>query len=434
MEQSPNPQIVTQQDIADALGISRSTVAMALNPQHEHKLLPETSGRIKEYAKKVGYRPQRYAQIMRGGRTHIVGVIARMGQYTSNHELIFRLANELNHAGYRLVLVDPQWFGNSQEGVRNYLLDQAVEGVIFCNLVQPFEAISMRDLLPTSMPVVSLQSSLDGVPTLRADVQAVFHQLTRYHLALGSRKLNLLSMYRDAGVLDKPGWTILARAEGFARAIQSAGGVVIASEATQELLEIRGCKSRTPSGYRGIVGRILAPDKTPRVTNAYENGFHQMMRMIEGDGLPDSLICMNDDTALGALAACADRRITVPEDVRISGYDDTPAGQFGMVPLTTVRKPLDELTKSAAKVVLQAIQNPKKTKTHTPVLLPCEIVIRRSSATEEENRELVENGFFKNTSKSVHFDFSPEQERQEHLRADYLESINPRLAQKSKAE
>lgn len=433
MEQSPNPQIVTQQDIADALGISRSTVAMALNPQHEHKLLPETSGRIKAYAKEVGYRPQRYAQIMRGGRTHIVGVIARMGQYTSNHELIFRLANELNHAGYRLVLVDPQWFGNSQEDVKNYLLDQAVEGVIFCNLVQPSEVISMRDLLPAGMPIVSLQSSLDGVPTLRADVEAVYQQLTCYHLALGSQKLNLLSMYRDAGVLDKPGWTILARAVGYTRAIQSAGGIVIADEATQELLEIRGCKARVPAGYKGIIGRILAPEKTSRVTNAYENGFHQTLRMIDREDLPDSLICMNDDTALGALAACADRRVSVPEDVRISGYDDTPAGQFGMVPLTSVRKPLDDLTKSAAKVILQTIQNPKKSKAHTPVLLPCEIVIRRSSATEEENRALAENGFFKGQSKSVHFDFSPEQERQEHLRADYLESINPRLAEKSEA-
>ncbi len=420
MDLTPTPRIVTQQDIAEALGISRSTVAMALNPQHEHKLLPETSGRIKTYAKEVGYRPQRYAQIMRGGRTHIVGVIVRMGTYTSNHELIFRLANELNHEGYRLVLVDPQWFGGNLENVKNYLLDQGVEGVIFCNLVQPAETAIMKDLLPEALPVVSLQSSMDGVPTIRADVQSAYQCLTQYHLALGSRKLNCLVMFRDTGVLDQPGWTIRARTMGFAKAIQEAGGIVIANEASQELLEIPGCKVRPPSAYKGIIGRIVHPEKTPRLTNAYENGFHQTLRMIERSDVPDSLICMNDDTALGALAACADRQVDVPGDIRISGYDDTPAGQFGMAPLTSVRKPLDGLTRKAVETMLKSIQNPKKARESKPCLLPCEIVVRRSTATLDEHQELVRQGFFE-AKKLARFDFSPEQERLEHLRPDYFE-------------
>ena len=59
----------TQKDIAEALGYAQSTVATALSPGSRHKLSPDIVERIQKYADKIGYRPQRFAQILKGKKS-----------------------------------------------------------------------------------------------------------------------------------------------------------------------------------------------------------------------------------------------------------------------------------------------------------------------------------------------------------------------------
>ena len=385
----------TQKDIADALGVSQSTVAMALSAQHERKLMAETVERIRKYAAEVGYHPQRFAQIMQGGHTRIIGVIVRLGIYTTNHKMVAMLANEFTRAGYRLVVVDPEWFGGDAELVKRYLLDQGVEGVVFCNVTLIEDVEALQAALPDRMPYCSLQSSVACGPNLRADLEGAYYQMTRLHLALGSQHLALLTMYRDVGNIRRPAWTVRDRVMGFSRAIQEAGGTVVADDTAAELLEIPGCKSFPKRLPKGIVGAIHYPEKAPEVNNAFGNGFYQTLRLIDAAALPDSLICANDDGALGAFAACADRNVQVSGEVRISGHDDTVAGQFGMAPLTTVRLPLEEMVRTTAEGLLEQIRNPEKVRENSLVQLPCKIVVTSSCGSREELRQLAGSDFFR---------------------------------------
>lgn len=386
---------ITQKDIADALGIAQSTVATALNPKTEHKLLFETAEKIKAYAKEMGYRPQRVAQIMRGEKTRVIGVVVRMGIYSANHELVRQLANCLNRECYRLVMVDTQWFDGDAELVKNYLVDQAVEGVILCNVNAFEDAKAIADLLPKFLPIVSLSSGvLPQAPVIRVNTHGLYHQLARYHLALGSRNLVYLSMYRDPGMLYKANWSTRERVTGFIQAISEAGGVVVMDELAQEALDIHSCLSAVPKGHKGIVGRVVHPLKKKNVNNAFENGYDQAMQLSwRGRERCESLICINDDVALGAMAACADMGISVPEELRISGHDDTPAGRFGMVPLTTVRRPLAEMAEKAVEVLLHCLQNPDDSSPPAVHLLPADVLVRTSTAHPEEHQELFETGF-----------------------------------------
>lgn len=380
--------IVTQQDIAEALGISRSTVAMALNPLHEHKLLGETAARIKEYAARVGYRPQRFAQIMRGGRTRVVGLVAKMGVYASNHDLVVRLANELSHAGYQMVFADPLWYGEDMGAVRNYLLDQGVEGVIVCNLTVSEEGNAVKESLPPGLPFVSLQSWVDGVPTIRVDIRGAYYELTKHFLALGCRKLVYLAMFRDSGILATQGRTVRERVEGFAQAIQEAQGSVIVDEAVREALDLRGVMTSGRSRKKGIQGMVISPEKESHVRDAFENGYRQTMLLIEAGELPDAIICMNDDTALGVMAACADEEVSVPDQMRVSGYDDTAAGRFAAVPLTTVKRPLEVLAVNTVSLIAKMIETPGAVKVDEVMKFPAEVIVRRSSGSEFEMADL----------------------------------------------
>lgn len=399
----------TQKDIADALGVSQSTVAMALSPQHEHKLLVETVEKIRKYAAEVGYHPQRFAQIMQGGHTRIVGVIVRLGVYTKNHEMVSLLANELSRSGYRLVLVDPVWFGGNYEAVRKYLLDQGVEGTVLCNVSPDTEAQALRGQLPATMPIFSLQSSLSEGPSLREDLEGAYYHMTRLHLALGSRCLTLLSMFRDLGHLARPAWTVRDRVNGFIRAIQEAGGVVLADEDVREMMEIPNCRSKARKSDK-LVARIVYPIRVHPVHNAYENGYCQTLHMIDSDDLPDSLICANDDGALGVLAACSDRGVSVPQDVRVSGHDDTMAGRFGIVPVTTIRPPLETLIKKTAAGIVARIKNSGSQPDGFMPSEPCDIVVTNSCGTPEEIQEVADSGFFQ-SEKDIRFQWAPHEDR-----------------------
>jgi len=414
----------TQKDIADALGVSQSTVAMALSPQHEHKLLVETVEKIRKYAAEVGYHPQRFAQIMQGGHTRIVGVIVRLGIYTNNHAMVSMLANELSRAGYRLVLVDPVWFGGNYEAVRKYLLDQGVEGVVLCNVSPDTEAQALHSQLPATMPIFSLQSSRTSGPSLRADLEGAYYHVTRLHLALGARRVCLLSMFRDLGHLDRPAWTVRDRVFGFIRAIHEVGGVIIADEDVRELLEIPNCRSAARKSDK-VVGQIIYPVRTESVGNAYENGFNQTLNLIDTDALPDSLICANDDGALGALAACSDRGISVPTDLRVSGHDDTMAGRFGMVALTTIRPRLETLVKKTAEGIVSAIQTSASPQSSEPLsAVPCDIIVTGSCGTRDEIQRVSDTGFFK-PGPDIHFLWEPEEDRLHRFEKSAVKNLTP---------
>ena len=102
------------------------------------------------------------------------------------------------------------------------------------------------------------------------------------------------------------------------------------------------------------------------------------------DGLPlvllhgrcnaTALFYSNDQMALGGFRAAYDNNLSIPEDISISGYDDTKYASFAIPALTTVRQPLSELASAAVELVLERIRG----RPIRSVVLPPEIKIRSS--------------------------------------------------------
>lgn len=90
---------------------------------------------------------------------------------------------------------------------------------------------------------------------------------------------------------------------------------------------------------------------------------------------PEAIVACNDDMALGALTALRARRLRVPEDVALLGFDDVEAARFSNPPLTTVRQPLREQGVRAAEMVLAQIRGEP---TVDCVNLHTELVTRQS--------------------------------------------------------
>ncbi len=371
----------TQQDIAAALNLSRSTVAFALNPKHRAKLQPETVCLVESKARELRYHPKRFAQLLRGGQSHTIGVIFGSALYHAPQERVRCLAKSAMEVGYDLVAVDLDWFASDTERLRRYLLDNALEGLVMCNVNPTHPVWSLVEEESNRLPVVSI-GGLEIGNFAASDLLQAYELMTRHHLAQQSRNLVLLLSYHDEGAdYSKAVPSVLAsRIEGFCRAIEAAGGSVEVSKDCHHLFDL---PLRAPKARSGIVGRVMHPLREKGIHNVFELGNAITTRMIEEGNLPDSLICSNDEIAAGALTACIRKQIPVPGRVCISGTDNATFSPFCGIPLTTLSQPSEQMAQWVISRIVELIEKPKQRAKHH--YFPCELLLRDSTQRTAPN-------------------------------------------------
>ena len=69
------PKNATAKDVADRAGVSRSLVSMYLSRNPNVWISEETRARLDAAIRELGYRPNRSAQILRGGKSRVIGVV-----------------------------------------------------------------------------------------------------------------------------------------------------------------------------------------------------------------------------------------------------------------------------------------------------------------------------------------------------------------------
>jgi LacI family transcriptional regulator len=93
--------------------------------------------------------------------------------------------------------------------------------------------------------------------------------------------------------------------------------------------------------------------------------------------LPDVFLAFNESVAFGALRALTDAGIRVPGDVGITGWDDISVAHD--MALTTVHMPVDDLGRTAARMLLQKLDNEAAAPLQKVLTLEMPVCIRRST-------------------------------------------------------
>jgi LacI family transcriptional regulator len=116
----------------------------------------------------------------------------------------------------------------------------------------------------------------------------------------------------------------------------------------------------------------------PAATGGFtEAGGRQAVATLLSEGRsPRAIVCGNDEMAIGALAALRAKRLRVPADVAVTGFDNIATTRHVRPALTTVRQPMRELGERAVGMLLARIADPAAPR--LSAVLPTEAVIRRS--------------------------------------------------------
>jgi LacI family transcriptional regulator len=105
-------------------------------------------------------------------------------------------------------------------------------------------------------------------------------------------------------------------------------------------------------------------------------GHEAAARMLASDDPPTAIFCASDLSAIGAMKAVAEAGLAVPNDVSVMGFGDFPVAGFLHPGLSTVRLPLGDLGRTAAREMLRLAEG----EAVQPSLLPCDLVLRQTTA------------------------------------------------------
>jgi DNA-binding LacI/PurR family transcriptional regulator len=92
---------------------------------------------------------------------------------------------------------------------------------------------------------------------------------------------------------------------------------------------------------------------------------------------PTALLCMSDELALGAIRAAAELNLSVPDDLSIVGFDDTPAASWSTPPLTTIRQDLVAKGRHTGELALRMLDGSRPGR---PITIGVSLTMRSSTA------------------------------------------------------
>jgi DNA-binding LacI/PurR family transcriptional regulator len=346
---------VTLQTIADRVGVSRMTVSNAFS--RPDQLSEELRRRILSVAHELGYvGPDPTARALAKGTTGAVGVLftdALQYAFTDEVAISFLRAfvEGLAPTGLAVTLLTTSG-RDDVVPARDAAMDGAL--VYSCRVVS-----SDRDwLLRRKLPLVFVdQDPAPGIPSVNVDDRGGARAAARHLVDLGHRRIAIVSIALDGpvGVVEHP----LGGPLGHPQRQRMLGWL--------DVLE--------PVGIRPLVVQ------TSGNTHAEADEAARLLFDTAGADRPTGVLCFSDVVALGVLRVAASRGLSVPGDVSVVGFDDSPIAHVGEPVLTTVRQDVSAKGRVAAEALTDAIGRARagrdgRARHHT---LPTELVVRSTT-------------------------------------------------------
>ena len=297
-----------------------------------HPVSDATRDRVLVAADELGYRPSELARALVKRTSRIIGLI--VGDIVDPYfaEIARGVEDVAARQGHLTMVCNTDRRPEAELAHLGVLRDYHAAGVIFAGsgyqdassqLAETVEELQLR-----GSAVVALAARDFACPSVLVDNRAAARDATEHLLSLGHRRIVFV---RGPEGLH----TSAQRLEGFEAAMAAAGA---------EAVDLSG-------GFEYEAGDAVA-------------------ERLAGSALPDAVLAVNDEVAIGLVTGLRRRGIDVPGRVSVVGIDDTRPAR--LVDLTTVSLPLHELGARAARVVLESAEG--------DVVLPHRLVRRGTTA------------------------------------------------------
>ncbi len=331
---------VTLKDVAERVGVDKSTVSRALNPGTEGLLTPEVVERIQEVAARMGYRKNQLARSLRTHRTMTVGIVLPDITNTLFAPIVRGAESILEPLGYASMIVNTDDDSERRKYLIGVLLERGVDGII--DAATQISATYIKSIEEQGVPLVTAIRKTDrpSVPAVISDDEEGIRLLIQHLYVRGHRKL-----------------------------------VHIAGPETLSTGQLRLNAFRR---HMEIVGLDI-PEKGIAYAKRFdeEEGSRCAIDLLVSGLDFTAIVCANDRLALGAIKALNQSGVPCPEHISVTGFNDLPF--LNLIPpgLTTIRVQQFDVGRLSAELLIRMMTNQEVAIPSTSIL-PVELVERGS--------------------------------------------------------
>lgn len=345
MSNSEKKHIVTQNDVAQEAGVTRSMVSYVISGTAERSVAPETRRRILDAIEKLGYRPNKAAQALQQG--DVAFASKKIGVVLCNADVFRRpyyaeILSGIHTAAYehKYQVAFIRFFEELRDPVlfNELIHPEEIGGLILVSIDQVLKTDDDYKILSTIreriQKIVCVDWKCEGLTNILFDRQEAAYKASEYLFHQG---------YNDIGYIGENDERVL--------------GV------RQSLLE------------RGI----FTSEKDFYLVQAFNmtGGYDGVRELLKTRSLPRAVVCGSDEVAIGVMSCLNERKISIPEQVAVISIDNIETASYTTPPLTTINV---QKTAMGARAVEAIVGSRDKKIAFEPVniFLPTSIVVRKS--------------------------------------------------------
>lgn len=306
---------ITIVDIAREARVSAKTVSRVI--RGDDYVSKETLERVQEVIDRLGYRPNRAARSLASNRSGVIGVVIPNINNPFFSEVVRGIEDTAIQQDYNVLLFSTDAHLERERAAYRYLEENGVDGIIIDLPLIPAEELEtflrrQKVAILIDQPLVAGAAGVVRIDLYNAIAKAVDHLVTA-----GCRHLGYLSAIGHH-------YTFTERMRG-----------------------IRDATAR--------LGLPVPPGRLSQCDATLEDSFRAARALLIQNPEMDGLICFNDVIGIGALEACDDLGIKVPDQVAIIGFDDISLAGLTRIGLTTLRVPKLQIGIQAMQMLLNCV-------------------------------------------------------------------------------
>lgn len=309
--------VVTMRDVAERAGVSIKTVSNVINDFPV--IRPETRARVEEAIAGLGYQVNLTARNLRRGRTGLIGLAVPELTVPYFAELADSVMRAADRRGVTVLIEQTGAERERELAVLGSELRLLTDGLMFSPL-----ALGQEDLdsLTVRYPLVLLGERMFGGPTDHVTMSNVegARAATRHLIELGRRRIAVVGSHPGEVV-----GSAALRLEGYRLALQDAG-------------------LPFEPALLGDAGQWHLNTGADAMSALLDSGVHL-----------DAVFGFNDAMAIGALHVLHERRVRVPEEVAVIGFDAVQEAEYTVPPLSSLDPGREEIADTAVRMLLERV-------------------------------------------------------------------------------
>lgn len=335
---------ITIKDLAKELNLAPSTISRALA---NHPAISNSTKKIvKDTADKLGFTPNSIAASFRNKKTKSIGIIVPRIDIHFHSRVISGIEEFAYNKGYNVTIFQSKDSYKREKEIVKILQTRMVDGIIACLALETKNYDHLKKIIKSKLPLVFYDRTPENLETSKVTINDFdsSYVATEHLINMGCKRIAHIAGNQTTGIFK-------ARLEGYKAALK-ANNLAINEEL---ILETNGL--------------------------SYQEGVVCAKKLLQTSPLPDGVFCANDYTAASVVQEFNKKQINIPGQMAVVGFSDYPIAQIIEPNLTTINDRAIQMGESAAKLLIQQIEDvDQDIIDYQTITLKTELIIRESTA------------------------------------------------------